>query len=55
MAMRSLKGSLPKYTQECIKEVEEMSKHPLSQEQFTQQIEENRRRSELRGTRKSKK
>lgn len=37
------------YTRECIKEVEQMSKHPLSQDEFTRQIEENRRRSELRG------
>ena len=44
--MRKLE-SLPRYTQECIKEVEEMKKHPLTQEEFSAQIERNRRRSEL--------
>lgn len=46
--MRKL-NEVPKYTQDCIKEVEEMQKHPLSQDEFSRQIEENRRRSELRG------
>lgn len=49
--MRKL-ASLPKYTQECIREVKEMQKHPLTQEEFSRQIEENRRRSELRSGRK---
>lgn len=46
--MRTLKNHIPQYTKECIKEVEEMQKHPLSQDEFSRQIEENRRRSELR-------
>lgn len=46
--MRKLTNPIPQYTQECIEEVEEMKKHPLSQDEFSRQIEENRRRSELR-------
>ena len=38
--------------EEYIKEAEEMDKHPLNQEEFAKQIEDNRRRSEL-GDRKS--
>lgn len=45
--MRKLTNPVPPYTQECIEEVKEMQKHPLSQDEFSWQIEENRRRSIL--------
>lgn len=45
--MRKLTNPIPQYTKECIEEVEEMQKHPLSQDEFSRQIEENRRRSIL--------
>ena len=37
-----------KYSEACQKEVEEMSKHPLSHEQFRAQIKRNREESERR-------
>ena len=43
-----------KYSEACQKEVAEMSKHPLSHDEFLAQIERNRRPSELQGTQEPK-
>jgi len=39
-----------KFKEACVKEVEEMALHPLSHEQFLEQIERNRKDSDLQGS-----
>lgn len=47
MKRRYLSEAHRKYSEACQKEVEEMAKHPLTHEQFLEQIAEQNRESEL--------
>lgn len=49
MERRYLSPEHTKYSEQCQREVAEMQRHPLTHGQFLEQIERNRKASELRG------